>query len=444
MKWVFLALMIAAATAISGWLRSKPKNAPVVWGLLGFLPFVLSPWHLIVAPYSTPLWPGFVKGWEFSALDAVAIAILVGTRVKSPRLIFAIPFFIYLGAVAIAVFQAKFGKLALAYVIQLVRIFIVYIAVSRVVTSDRGERAVLVGLVLGLSVQAGYAIWARAGGALQTGGSLGHQNLLGFMSHMVLLPSFALFLSGRSQRIALLGVIAGLTVVILTASRATIAFSAIGLVLTMIMSMGMKFTGRKALYAAVGIVLLGASYPLARASLDRRFEVQKLEFFDENQERDAFMKAARAMLSDNPMGVGPNHYVYVANMEGYSARAGVAWQATSRGTSVHNSFMLALVETGYLGLITLLVLLASAIWYAFATCFRFRDRPGAELLIGVGCAIVAICLHGLYEWMFLVFPTQYLFGISLGLITGVRSRFLESSVKRLREQRLTSQAVGVV
>jgi hypothetical protein len=83
--------------------------------------------------------------------------------------------------------------------------------------------------VLGLSLQAGYAIVARAGGALQTGVSLGHQNLLGFVSQMVLTPAFAVFLSGRWQRLAAMDLSPGFTVVILTASRATIAFSGVGL-----------------------------------------------------------------------------------------------------------------------------------------------------------------------------------------------------------------------
>jgi ABC-type multidrug transport system permease subunit len=39
-------------------------------------------------------------------------------------------------------------------------------------------------------------------------------------------------------------------------------------------------------------------------------------------------------------------------------------------------------------------------------------------------------LHGLFEWMYLVYPTQYLFGASLGLLSGMRSRLLATSAKR--------------
>ena len=98
--------MMTAAAAIAGWIRSNPKQAPVVWGLLGFLPFVLTPWHLIVAPYSTPLWPGYVKGWEFSLLDAIAVGVIFGTRDRWPKLTLVLPFLAYIFAVLIAVYQA--------------------------------------------------------------------------------------------------------------------------------------------------------------------------------------------------------------------------------------------------------------------------------------------------------------------------------------------------
>ena len=439
MKWIVLALILLTAPTLAAWLKTKPRSAPLVWGLLGFLPFVLGPWHLYVAPYSTPMWVGYVKGWEVSFLDAVAVGVLLGTPGRWQKQALIIPFLAYIFAVVVAVYQADFAKLAFSYVIQLIRVFLVFLAVSRVVVSERGEKAVMTGLVLGLAVQALYAIWARAGGALQTGGSLGHQNLLGFVSHLVLMPAFALFLAGRWQRVALVGVLSGIVAVILTASRATIAISAIGLALTLLLSMAVHFTGRKAMLGALGVVILACSYPLAQASLDRRFESQKLAFFDEDKEREAFAQAARAMLADHPMGVGPNHYVVVANTQGYSARAGVAWRSESRSTNVHNSYLLVAAESGYFGLVTMLALIACALWYSLIGAFQFRRQPGAAILIGIGCGLLAMSVHGLFEWMFLLFPTQYLFAISLGLIAGLRNRFSRTRAKAFGDGRSASK-----
>lgn len=434
MKWAALALILLVGPALAAWLRTNPRQAPWAWAMLTFLPFVLGPWHLDVAPYATPMWSGYVKGWEVSLLDAVACGILFGTRGRRPKLILLLPFLAYLFAASLAVMQARFPALAFSYIVQLFRIFLVFLAAARVAQMEHGERALLTGLILGLTVQAGYAIWARANGALQTGGSLGHQNLLGFVSHMALMPAFAMFLAVRWPGRALLGVIAGLVVVALTASRATIGLAGVGLMLTLLLSLGLRFTGRKAAVGVAALVLVAVSLPLAQAALERRFQAQNSTFLSEDTERQAFERAAKSIIAANPLGIGPNHYVFVANTEGYSSAAGVNWSYGNRSAHVHNTYLLVGAESGYLGLITLVLLLSAAIFYAFNTAFRFRRQPGAEVLVGVGAGLIAVVIHGFVEWMFVVYPTQYVFAASLGLITGMRSRFTarqqELEVKR--------------
>jgi O-antigen ligase len=415
--------MLLTAPVLAGWLRGNPAKAGWVWGLLGFLPFVIIPFHLIVSPFSTPYWSGYVKGWDVSLLDAVAVAIVAGTPSRWPKTSLFVPLVLYAMTVAIGVTQAKFPNLAMSYLVQILRVCLVFLAVARISATPRGERAVLYGLIAGLTVQAIYAIVARASGALQTGGSMGHQNLLGFVSHLALMPAFALLLTGRTQAMAALGTVAGLIVVILTASRATIAFSGIGLFLTLFLAISLRFTSRKAMLGIGAIILLAAAYPLANSALERRFAAQKTTFFAEDLEREAFARAAKDMLAAHPLGVGPNHYVFIANTEGYNDKAGVTWASGSRSTNVHNSYLLIAAETGYLGLLTFVLLLLSAIGKAFLGAFRYRRYPGSEVLIGLGCGLIATALHGFFEWMYLVYSTQYLAAISLGLISGLSARF---------------------
>jgi O-antigen ligase len=424
-----------AAPAIALWLRTSPRRAPLVWGTLGFLPFVYLPWHLLIAPYATPMWSGYVKGWEISLLDAVAVGIILGTRDRWPRLSLILPLLVYLSVVGLSIAQARFGTLASSYFIQLVRAVLVFVAVARVSESDEGERAVLTGMVVGLTVQCGYAIAAWLGGAIQTGGTVGHQNLLGFISHMVLMPSLAMFMSGRWPRLGLLGIGAGAIVVVLTASRATIALSALGVLMTLFLSLAVNMSGRKIVTAAAGLFILVASIPLASATLQRRLESQKISFFTEDTERQAFERAARSMISDHPWGVGPNHYVFIANTEGYSDRAGVNWSMGNRSANVHNSYLLIAAETGYLGLASFLFLMVSAIWRAFSTGIRFRKQPGSELLLGVGCSLIVMAIHGLFEWVFVLSLTQYLLAVTLGMIAGLRSRFLRGEKGRNASRR---------
>ena len=444
MKWVAIALFLLAIPLIAGLLKSNSRYAPIFWGGLTFLPFVVAPWHLIVAPFATPMWSGYVKGWQFSAIDALAIAIIFGTRGKRVRLSIAIPFLLYTAAVFIAVVQARFPNLALGYPFQLVRVGLVVLAAARAAQYESGEKALLTGLVLGLALQAGFAGWEWLNGALQTVGSMGHQNLLGFVSHMALMPVFAMFLAGRWPRRALCGVLAGVIVVILTASRATIVVSGFCLVLTLLLSLSTRFTSRKMIVSAVGVVILALCVPLAQASLERRFAVQNTTFLAEDQQRIAFERAAKEMLANNWLGVGPNHYVFIANTEGYSERAKVNWSYGNRSANVHNSYLLVAAETGYPGVITVILLLAAGIWVSFATALKFRREPGAEVLLGVGAGLVGITLHGLLEWMFLIFPTQYLLAASLGLVSGLRTRYVtkQLATKKVRRTALSMPALG--
>src|SRR5687767_1557650 len=91
-KWIALSLILICTPLLAAWLKTNPPKAILAWGLLGFLPFVLGPWHLLVAPYATPMWSGYVKGWEVGLLDGIAVAVIVGTRGdRWPRLTLIVP-----------------------------------------------------------------------------------------------------------------------------------------------------------------------------------------------------------------------------------------------------------------------------------------------------------------------------------------------------------------
>jgi O-antigen ligase len=147
-----------------------------------------------------------------------------------------------------------------------------------------------------------------------------------------------------------------------------------------------------------------------------------MELFEEDSQRIAFAKAAGLMIESKPLGVGPNHYVFIANTEGYSARAGVNWSTSNRSAIVHNAFLLVWAETGHLGLLTFVGLLGAAIWYAFSNAIRFRRDPEADMLIASGVAMMCIAIHSYVEWVLVLYPAQYLFASTLGMIAASRMR----------------------
>lgn len=438
MKWVFLLLIIALVPALTAWLRQNPSQAHKIWLLLGFLPFVQGPWNLYIAPISWAMWPGYVKGAEISILDGVALAIYLSSGRHQNKLALQLPFYAYIFASLLAAFQANVPVASLFYVWQLARIFLIYLAVASISHDDRAPTAILTGMGLGLVIQAGYAIFERAGGDIQAGGTFGHQNLLGMVSHFAIFPAFALLLAGDRRWPSKVIPVAGVIIAILGASRATIGFAAAGFAAVMLLSSIRKWTPRKGIVLFWACLIIAVAAPVAQSALQQRFAANPLGY----DERGAFERAAWMISSDYPMGIGANQYVVVANMEGYSDRAGVIWNWGSRQANVHNTYLLALAETGYLGLGTLIFLLFCAIVTSLRSAWRSKDNVQGELLLGLGVTLIVVAAHSLYEWVFVTFHVQYMFGICLGLIAGLTRKI--SYQKPQPKQKAGSPVAGTV
>jgi O-antigen ligase len=139
------------------------------------------------------------------------------------------------------------------------------------------------------------------------------------------------------------------------------------------------------------------------------------------------------MWSDHPMGVGANQYVVIANTGGYSQRAGVIWTSASRGTNVHNTYLLIGAETGYFGLSTYLILLLSGIFTAMRSAWTRPRTPDGEISLGAAVVFIVVAMHCFYEWVFVDWVIQYLFAIVLGITAGISIYQKTARFDRLRK-----------
>lgn len=433
MKWVALLLFAGLVPALISWLRGNPERAPIVWTAMGFLPFVMDPWHLIIAPISWAMWPGFAKGLELSLLDFVALAVFLRyqkIRIASP-LLTVLPLYILVVLATMA--WSGVPMAAFFYAWQLARVMLLFAAVAKICQDQRGPSALITGMVLGLCVQAGYAIDQRLSGVTQASGTFGHQNLLGMVSHFVTFPALALLMVDGKRRAPLFGVLAGAIVIIFGASRATLGLAGIGFVALLFLSIMRKPTSRKSMIVGLGLVGLAVATPLAFSSLQERFTVAPIS--TDYDERAAFERAARMVIADHPMGIGANQYVVVANTQGYSDRAGVIWNFGSRGANVHNAYLLVWAETGFLGLAAFVLMLLSPLRIAFQTAWRNRKDPRGDLLLGLAVCLAIVTIHCFFEWIFVVYPVEILFAIDTGIIAGlVRQISLEKSLEAKRRK----------
>jgi O-antigen ligase len=433
-------VLVAAIPLLVGWMRRSPDVTPKVLLFMGFLPWALD-FHLYMAIISWVEWPGFVKGVEFTVLDALALAVYFSLpRVRYPRP-FRISMVLYFAAVFLSVFQASVPMASLFYLWQLARMFLVYAAVARACVADpRAAPALMSGMVAGLFFQAGVVIWERVAlGILQAGGTEGHQNLLGLMSHFVVFPCFALLLTRERRWLAAVGTLAGVVVQVLTTSRATIGLAVFGYAAVFLLSAVRYWTLRKALVLLIGVATVAALAPAVIFSFERRFAVPDYGNYDE---RAALEKAAAMILSDYPLGVGANQYVTVAITEGYSAKAGVAPTLGSMTAHVHNIYWLVAAETGYLGLTAFVLLLLRPITVAFLCGWRHKGDPRGDLLLGLGVALLVVYIHSFFEWIFISSQVQYMFALELGLIAALAHQlgyWRQPSYRRRRLYRQETQ-----
>ncbi|WP_426609727.1 O-antigen ligase family protein [Bradyrhizobium sp. McL0616] len=423
MKWITLFCLVASAIALSAWLRRYPNQTSRIWVVVGCLPLVMSAFHSYIGIISWPEWPGYAKGMEFSVLDVLVIALFISLRGRHHRLPFRISMALYLFATLLSMVDAEQPIAVFFYVWQIARMFLLYAVVTQACKEPRVARAILNGMAVGLILEACITIWQRFGeGVVQASGTFIHQNSLGLVSHFIVFPFFALLLAGRGGWLPFVVVLSGVVVEVLTTSRATVGLAGVGFAMVFVLSALRQWKPRKGLVLLGALAILALVLPFVSSSFEQRFSKQSSaadpageEVYDE---RAAYVKAARLMLSDYPLGVGANHFVLIANTKGYDDLAGVSNAYTSRIGNVHNIYWLAAAETGYLGVIALVILFLQSSAVAFRGGFAYGADERGDIMMGLGVGLVIVCLHSYVEWILITYQSQYMLALNLGLIGG--------------------------
>jgi O-antigen ligase len=415
-KWVLLVSFLAIVPPLAAWLRSNPRHRLKFWMVLGFLPFVVDSLHLYMAAYSIE-WGGYVKGAEISLLDILALLLYMSLPASRHPLAFRGAMLFYFLAVLLSSMQALAPLQSLFYPWQLARMFLVYAIVAKGCADPQVTRALMRGMAVALIMQVFLVIWQRFGlGLIQTGGSVGHQNLLGIMSHLVILPFFALLLTGARGPLPIAVVLAGAIIDISTASRATVGLAAIGFATIFLLSAIAKWTPRKGRVLLIGVVALALLIPGAVVTFQERFDLVPLGDEESYDERGAYKAAAAMMLTDHPMGIGANHFAVIGNVGQYYEKGKVGAYTSGRAGNVHNIYYLVAAETGYLGLIAFLVLLSAPLIVALRCGLNNLADDKGNLLLGYAVALLAVYFHSWVEWSLATFSAQYLLAIILGMI----------------------------
>lgn len=427
LKFVVLVIALLAAFPLSLLLRSSHGFTRMFWTAFGMLPFFAAALPMFDVALITWAgdWIGFVYSLEITIVDIFALAALLSFAPGGGSIPAwcKLPLLLYVGAAALSMLQATQPLAAAFGVWQFARMFLIMMVVARLCLEPKRAIDILNGMALGMGAHLIAVLYQRYGLHLpQAHGLFIHQNTLGMAAHLVLFPHLALLLYGytgaRKQLLTILGTI---LVVLFTASRAAVGFSAVGMALLYSVLALAGLTGRKMLFVSLAVMGLVAVAPVAMSSFDQRFEASPLTE-DQYDERAAFNRAATFIAEDYPWGIGVNHYVQIARDYGYSERAGVWPSEGNRNNIVHNAYLLAAAETGYLGLIAFCLMLAVPLVTAFHTGWRFRATGEGNLLLGFGVALLVVYVHSFYEWVIFAKEIQYLLFMTMGMIFGITLR----------------------
>lgn len=421
LRFVALAVILLAIPVFHALLRAGPRYRHAVWSLFGILPFVTGAWHLDVSIISWAMWPGYVKGMLVSLLDAVAIAVLIATPSSRTKTPFVWIIVAYILVAALSVFHSDVKMASFFYVWLLLRMLLVFVAVSRITERDRGAYYIIRGLAVGIVIQAAFSLYEKLHGAAQASGTMAHQNSLGMATHFALFPCLALLLSGRRDKLIIAGFVSAVICVVFTGSRATIGIAAVGIVILIALSYLMRPNSRKMGIIGMGVVAMVLASPIAYIGLSKRLSSESIE--SSNNEREAFKRAAWMIVADHPFGIGANEYVVTANTGGYSARAGVAWNGGSRATNVHNTYLLMTAELGYLGAAAYILLMTAPILGMLLFAMSAKEKLTGEIALGIAAAIGAVAVHAMFEWIYVTDPMIYLHAVTLGAGAGLMLRY---------------------
>lgn len=441
MRWLFLASLLIAFPVILYYAKQGVRQRDNLLLVLGSLLFATGSIALDAAVITWPVWPGTARGIVFSFIDCIALALLVTRRSRSPMPPFLLLSGLLLVSMVMASFLATVKVASMFVVLQFVQVVFLYFSIAPELARQNAITNLLKGIAIGLVVQAGYVAYQKLTGIVQASGTAAHQNILGMMVQFGTFPIMAAIMEGSRSKLLYLGAVAGMICVAGGGSRGTLAFFAMGFILLLLLSLIRKSSSRK--LGIIGAAVVGGliMVPLALGTLRDRFGDSEIGTTDES--RLAFERAARAMADDHPFGVGPNNFVTVNNTQGYAAAANIAWGGGLLDKPVHNAFLLARSEMGWLGEFTFILLLGGVATKAFVTGFKAKNASIVGVSLGSGVAILTTGIHSNYEYAWFMVESQRLFFVNAALIAGCAAiaRQLVLDERRLRREELaTAQA----
>lgn len=417
---IVLPLYFLVGPALGFWLADRRPAQRGVFCLMVFMT-AWFPTKFTLTLGSIELYRGHTKGFEFSLIEVLAIALLVAASRTRTQLRPTPPLipggaWLYLGWCALmtisifAAYNSLYVWMAVHKFTKIVLLFIAGFHFLREEIDLTWLTRTLAGMVL---LMAAICLKMRLlDGAFRTTGWFEHQNPMAMWAYFAALPAFALGLRRETPpRDALLylagGGAAGLCA-LLSVSRGALAAFAVGagliLGLAYLRGPSRRLTA-VSICAALGAVVVAST--MMKSVFDRVAQ-EKERASSEVDLRVVMIDQAKAMLRDSRIGIGWNNYG-IANSRPHGRYSEILeeWDA-SRGFAVIDDFYfsnpltesyywLLLGENGYPGFAGCLLFFAATVYWALRCTFAFWREPRGWFAGGVLVVLSLLYLHSTVE-----------------------------------------------
>lgn len=392
---------------------------------------------------------GTSRGFEITALDMVAIALLVAA-VCTPRpgqrrwiwpasLGAMLVYLVFCTINAASSTPAIFG---LYEVEKIARGIIFFVAAALHIRNDRDLRILIAGLAIATAAQGLQAFRQRlVYGEYRPPGFLFHPNSLSMfvcLTTPILIAAACSKIPGWLRALCWAGVAGACGGQLLTLSRAGLPIFACCCGGALAWCMSWKPSPGKLVIGCLAAITLAALTVRAWPLIMERYESATFEdeYLDNSKEgRGYYFRLANVILENRPNGVGLNNWSYWVSKE-YGKQLGKQYMnyddivyapptdllpSMLFAAPAHNLGVLTVGEMGWMGLAVLGLMWVR--WLGVGVMFLFSRRPELTHRVGIGIffGIVGVFLHSFTEWTFRQTQIYLGFCVLVGTLAALRA-----------------------
>ena len=331
----------------------------------------------------------------------------------------------------ISVFQAQDIQLSLFRIVQLVELFLVYLYLANHIRTKQEMQYFVTVLMWGMLAESilmvvqrltgwGFSIpgidasiytkLSRAEGTLGSPGTAG-----GILAaYLAIVSAMVWLFPKRSQKVfALVCFVVGCIALITTAGRAPWGSFVVAILGFILVAWRQAWIQRRTLILLFTMILV-IGYIFSPMIYNRLTQDDR----GSAESRLRMFRLAWNVIQASPshlfLGVGANNYALVA--PGYNT-SDVGFLGYVIDSSVHNAYLLAWAETGLFGLFFFIVFLAVPLLKSWKH-IRSGNRFISIIALGLGCALVAMCIQMLVD-PFVARPLTIFVWLLVSLITSL-------------------------